>query len=89
MKLQHVQQGAVSLAVVPYAGTWIETMKVTFYRFNKCVVPYAGTWIETSVTGMLTAPSPVVPYAGTWIETALGHSLSYNYPRRSLRGNVD
>ena len=33
--------------VVPYIGTWIETLFAE--RFDRChyVVPYIGTWIET------------------------------------------
>ena len=34
-------------AVVPRAGTWIETVLLNFLRFISRVVPRAGTWIET------------------------------------------
>ncbi len=34
-------------AVVPYAGTWIETLSTIPEDILEKVVPYAGTWIET------------------------------------------
>ena len=34
--------------VVPYIGTWIETIAVSHNR--ACVVPYIGTWIETCLS---------------------------------------
>ena len=33
--------------VVPYIGTWIETVTIFMFRQNSNVVPYIGTWIET------------------------------------------
>ena len=33
--------------VVPYIGTWIETLKKTSFVNTEEVVPYIGTWIET------------------------------------------
>ena len=33
--------------VVPYIGTWIETMIVILNISVIAVVPYIGTWIET------------------------------------------
>ena len=33
--------------VVPYIGTWIETLKKQIEALEKMVVPYIGTWIET------------------------------------------
>ena len=37
------------IAVVPRAGTWIETCVATSQRYIVTVVPRAGTWIETSM----------------------------------------
>ena len=34
-------------AVVPLAGTWIETLKLDRISPGPYVVPLAGTWIET------------------------------------------
>ena len=56
--------------VVPYIGTWIETL----FRIGKLsqvpVVPYIGTWIETRKGFRADeVPPSVVPYIGTWIET--------------------
>ena len=34
--------------VVPYIGTWIETLIPTNKSPEYGVVPYIGTWIETS-----------------------------------------
>ena len=34
-------------AVVPYIGTWIETIAVGVPMIGPAVVPYIGTWIET------------------------------------------
>ena len=33
--------------VVPYIGTWIETVVMSRLRDAGLVVPYIGTWIET------------------------------------------
>ena len=35
------------LDVVPYIGTWIETLSKTYKNHLDAVVPYIGTWIET------------------------------------------
>ena len=35
------------IGVVPYIGTWIETIKIRNIPFPRLVVPYIGTWIET------------------------------------------
>ena len=37
------------IAVVPLAGTWIETAGMGGESYVLPVVPLAGTWIETSV----------------------------------------
>ena len=34
--------------VVPYIGTWIETISEGVIDKPETVVPYIGTWIETS-----------------------------------------
>ena len=36
-----------SFEVVPYIGTWIETLKYSRDFIQLPVVPYIGTWIET------------------------------------------
>ena len=36
-------------AVVPYIGTWIETVMGNGGAFFRDVVPYIGTWIETKI----------------------------------------
>ena len=38
---------AVSILVVPLAGTWIETANLCAKNIAVFVVPLAGTWIET------------------------------------------
>ena len=35
------------IAVAPYAGAWIETVKAILSAQDKGVAPYAGAWIET------------------------------------------
>ena len=37
------------IGVVPYIGTWIETLMMAKYRYGLYVVPYIGTWIETLI----------------------------------------
>ena len=37
------------MAVVPYIGTWIETLSGDIFAYWGGVVPYIGTWIETSL----------------------------------------
>ena len=36
-------------AVVPFAGTWIEMIRIGCKRRNNEVVPFAGTWIEIRI----------------------------------------
>ena len=36
------------MTVVPYIGTWIETLQTYKDKEEKEVVPYIGTWIETT-----------------------------------------
>ena len=43
-------------AVVPYIGTWIETLLFEQQWRAFGVVPYIGTWIETD--------TPISPYYG-------------------------
>ena len=77
------------IGVVPYAGTWIETVSLKTFCDKIIVVPYAGTWIETVNDLGAKAKAAVVPYAGTWIETAARKSELSHQSCRSLRGNVD
>ena len=59
--------------VVPYIGTWIETMDEPLKELSYLVVPYIGTWIET-VDNRYACPSEsVVPYIGTCIGQKLIH----------------
>ena len=55
--------------VVPYIGTWIETVIGDLLYISISVVPYIGTWIETYITFKGLDDPEVVPYIGTWIET--------------------
>ena len=55
--------------VVPYIGTWIETLIGFGKRPGHFVVPYIGTWIETNIWKKAKLEDIVVPYIGTWIET--------------------
>ena len=57
------------IAVVPLAGTWIETPLPGAFPFGTWVVPLAGTWIETKYDDVILHFGVVVPLAGTWIET--------------------
>ena len=57
------------IAVVPRAGTWIETQRSVMPAPDCIVVPRAGTWIETERAGSAEISGRVVPRAGTWIET--------------------
>ena len=38
------------IAVAPYAGAWIETVKAILSAQDKGVAPYAGAWIETVIS---------------------------------------
>ena len=77
------------IGVVPYAGTWIETVLGDYDKEGGAVVPYAGTWIETRILRRTGLTGQVVPYAGTWIETGMYTTLKVGANGRSLRGNVD
>ena len=35
------------IPVVPYRGTWVETLSALERALYLCVVPYRGTWVET------------------------------------------
>ena len=39
--------------VVPYIGTWIETISEGVTDKPETVVPYIGTWIETDISTTL------------------------------------
>ena len=39
----------IFLKVVPYIGTWIETVTTVNTAIVDEVVPYIGTWIETGL----------------------------------------
>ena len=67
------------IPVVPYAGTWIETVDIKTSIHKSGVVPYAGTWIETQVRMDYVYQARVVPYAGTWIETCEIHGDAQQY----------
>ena len=60
---------ACKMSVVPYIGTWIETVTENTNETTGRVVPYIGTWIETCIMCKSINSSYVVPYIGTWIET--------------------
>ena len=65
--------------VVPYIGTWIETLIPGVGGFLGGVVPYIGTWIETNLDIIWGTYDKVVPYIGTWIETnSLCDRINYN-----------
>ena len=68
--------------VVPYAGTWIETVLWKGAMQNGAVVPYAGTWIETISDHRKCTIIIVVPYAGTWIKIV--YSLLFGYRRYAI-----
>ena len=76
---------SASCVVVPYAGTWIETLSRKSSSFFSNVVPYAGTWIETTEANLYNKQEIVVPYAGTWIETGKYYEESFelkSFPTR-------
>ena len=77
------------IAVVPLAGTWIETITPSELQKSCIVVPLAGTWIETGYTGTANPNHKVVPLAGTWIETTGKVKEGCEALGRSPCGNVD
>ena len=48
---QEVAKNAILQKVVPYIGTWIETIVNVEPVHSINVVPYIGTWIETEEGG--------------------------------------
>ena len=66
-----IEAHLVSGKVVPYIGTWIETLRGFYWQLLIAftVVPYIGTWIETLAQDQAAENPKVVPYIGTWIET--------------------
>ena len=78
-----------NLSVVPYIGTWIETIRVRRGSDQDRVVPYIGTWIETLDLAKGFNSELVVPYIGTWIETCLVTTTSLKARSRTLYRYVD
>ena len=70
--------------VVPYIGTWIETL-ISIAKGNvEKVVPYIGTWIET-FEGLEDSSKPsVIPYIGTWIKTSKTYLQSTQFIKLSI-----
>ena len=80
-----MQKSEVFANVVPFAGTWIEMIRIGCKRRNNEVVPFAGTWIEILGYGSVLATLGVVPFAGTWIEIYRGcntRHFSSSFPSR-------
>ena len=62
-------------AVAPFAGAWIEMIKVLLVGVTRLVAPFAGAWIEIAHTALTAAPTEVAPFAGAWIEIHLNGNL--------------
>ena len=75
--------------VVPYIGTWIETLEMSGVSLSDRVVPYIGTWIETGCIFGFRRVKFVVPYIGTWIETKCNIRLISILISRTLYRYVD
>ncbi len=75
--------------VVPYIGTWIETLYKSRSKVRYLVVPYIGTWIETRHLLRSTERAIVVPYIGTWIETVKDRQDNAGKESRTLYRYVD
>ena len=78
------------IAVVPRAGTWIETRytcRCLFSRFQSFPVRERG--LKPFLSNSLDRAFIVVPRAGTWIETIVPVTLYRVIIRRSPCGNVD
>ena len=88
MKLDEEVAKNINTYVVPYIGTWIETIKKEQGIRKAVVVPYIGTWIETFPRAFSHRQHLVVPYIGTWIETMNRNALLSVW-RRTLYRYVD
>ena len=75
--------------VTPYAGVWIEIVKIHKFREHGSVTPYAGVWIEIYSDSQEFETNGVTPYAGVWIEISALFEKVQCYLRHSLRGSVD
>ena len=77
------------IAVVPFAGTWIETENaVSNDRLYK-VVPFAGTWIETGRVVAAEVVNRSFPSRERGLKLSLPDCTPQRRSCRSLRGNVD
>ena len=47
MKPNELDEKGIGDYVVPYIGTWVETITIIVVKLSKSVVPYIGTWVET------------------------------------------
>ena len=57
--------------VAPFAGAWIETVRIPLTAQPLGVAPFAGAWIETLETHLFHPSYGVALFAGAWIETCL------------------
>ncbi len=58
----------ILIDVAPYAGAWIEIIKLNKFEKKRGVAPYAGAWIEICEAKYDFFAKSVAPYAGAWIE---------------------
>ena len=66
----------LQIIVVPYIGTWIETLLSLVIGVSSLVVPYIGTWIET-------IDDTDIAYKITFCRT-LYRYVDWNYCKHSL-----
>ena len=89
MKFSVVGPKNLDVVVAPYAGAWIEILRLPILKNLRGVAPYAGAWIEMPVLTVGSAGFGVAPYAGAWIEIPVAQFNTSAKVRRSLRGSVD
>ena len=76
-------------AVVPLAGTWIETSGVVGVPPDRWSFPLRERGLKQLLFDVIEGHIVVVPLAGTWIETMKSRTIQGIHLSRSPCGNVD
>ena len=75
--------------VTPFAGVWIEIIKLSRNSLQIYVTPFAGVWIEIPLSDVNWSRIAVTPFAGVWIEIEFVKEHEVIGNSHSLRGSVD
>jgi len=69
LKPMHSKRPGIRLDVAPFAGAWIETIRVLTDDKNEVSRPSRARGLKHINVKLPTYVPPVAPFAGAWIET--------------------